>query len=224
MPSHFWSWWQGSLALAAVAMAYLALARRPLGVSGKLARVIFWRETRELERAATAAEENPEEFEDAMLEATLAMVRDQLGEEAAAEMRAQAEADRAARAAPAARGPPCIDADPTRVPLEVHLAFFGGLFLGGLAAALMSGTFLVRTGLDPNFRRLVATGPAGWATLFAGGILVGVGTSMAGGCTSGHGLTGCARLQPGSLVATAAFFGTGALVSAWLAGGFGGLS
>jgi hypothetical protein len=49
--------------------------------------------------------------------------------------------------------------------------------------------------------------------LLVGGIFVGAGTSMAGGCTSGHGLVGCARLQPGSLVATASFFGTAIAVS-----------
>ena len=49
--------------------------------------------------------------------------------------------------------------------------------------------------------------------LAVGGVLVGVGTRMAGGCTSGHGLSGCSRLQPSSLIATASFFGTGIVVS-----------
>ena len=46
-----------------------------------------------------------------------------------------------------------------------------------------------------------------------GGLLVGFGTRMAGGCTTGHGLCGVSRFQPGSLVGTAAFFGTGIAVS-----------
>jgi uncharacterized membrane protein YedE/YeeE len=45
------------------------------------------------------------------------------------------------------------------------------------------------------------------------GVLVGFGTRMASGCTSGHGLCGVSRLQPGSLLATAAFFGAGIVVS-----------
>lgn len=49
--------------------------------------------------------------------------------------------------------------------------------------------------------------------LFGGGLLIGFGTRWAGGCTSGHGLNGCARLQPASLLSTAAFFGSGVAVS-----------
>ena len=49
--------------------------------------------------------------------------------------------------------------------------------------------------------------------LFAGGVLVGFGTRLAGGCSSGHGLSGCGRLRPVSMVATAVFFGTAVIVS-----------
>jgi uncharacterized membrane protein YedE/YeeE len=51
------------------------------------------------------------------------------------------------------------------------------------------------------------------AVLFGGGMLVGFGTRLAGGCSSGHGLSGCGRLRPVSLLATAVFFGTAVLVS-----------
>lgn len=216
----YWTWWQGGLALSGVAAAYLVLTKRPLGVSGKLARVLAWQEARDLERAAAAADSGA--LDDAMLEATLKMVEEQMGPEAAAEYRAQAEAERAAACPASEQDPPCADADPKRVPLEVHLAFLIGLFLGGVIAVLGDGSFALRTALDPEFTRLVADGPAGFLALLGGGILVGAGTAMAGGCTSGHGLTGCARMQPGSLAATVSFFGTAALLSAWLAGGFGG--
>jgi uncharacterized membrane protein YedE/YeeE len=43
-------------------------------------------------------------------------------------------------------------------------------------------------------------------------VLVGFGTAMSGGCTSGHGLVGVARLQVPSLVATACFFGIAIVV------------
>ena len=43
----------------------------------------------------------------------------------------------------------------------------------------------------------------------AAGLLVGIGTALGGGCTSGHGVCGIARLSPRSLVATAAFMATG---------------
>ena len=41
------------------------------------------------------------------------------------------------------------------------------------------------------------------------GLLVGFGTGIGGGCASGHGVCGIARLSPRSLVATATFMATG---------------
>jgi len=41
--------------------------------------------------------------------------------------------------------------------------------------------------------------------LAAGGAAVGAGVTLAGGCTSGHGVCGLARLSPRSIVATATF-------------------
>jgi uncharacterized membrane protein YedE/YeeE len=41
------------------------------------------------------------------------------------------------------------------------------------------------------------------------GLLVGIGTRYASGCTSGHGVCGLSRLSPRSLVATASFMGAG---------------
>jgi uncharacterized membrane protein YedE/YeeE len=51
------------------------------------------------------------------------------------------------------------------------------------------------------------------AILFAAGILIGLGTKIAGGCTSGNGLSGNAMLSPASLVATMTFFATGIAVT-----------
>jgi len=47
------------------------------------------------------------------------------------------------------------------------------------------------------------------ATLVAGGLLVGFGTRLANGCTSGHSVCGLARLSPRSLAATASFMAAG---------------
>ena len=46
---------------------------------------------------------------------------------------------------------------------------------------------------------------ASWPLLIASGLLVGFGTRLASGCTSGHGVCGVARLSPRSLVATGLF-------------------
>lgn len=53
-------------------------------------------------------------------------------------------------------------------------------------------------------------------TLLGGGFLVGFGARYAGGCTSGHAITGLADLQPASLIAVLGFFGGGLLATHWL--------
>jgi len=46
---------------------------------------------------------------------------------------------------------------------------------------------------------------AHWSLYIIAGLLVGIGTRMGGGCTSGHGICGLARFSPRSLVATLTF-------------------
>jgi uncharacterized protein len=55
---------------------------------------------------------------------------------------------------------------------------------------------------------------AGWSTIIVAGLLVGFGTRLAGGCTSGHGVCGIARLSPRSVAATAIFMTTAIIVVA----------
>jgi uncharacterized protein len=75
-----------------------------------------------------------------------------------------------------------------------RIAFIAGL-LGGAAIAAWAGLF------DPGGVRFPATG----LLAAVAGLLVGAGTSVGGGCTSGHGICGLARLSPRSLVATCIF-------------------
>jgi uncharacterized protein len=56
----------------------------------------------------------------------------------------------------------------------------------------------------------------GFLLIVGGGFLIGFGTAYAGGCTSGHGISGLADLQLPSLIATIAFFAGGALASRFL--------
>jgi uncharacterized membrane protein YedE/YeeE len=59
----------------------------------------------------------------------------------------------------------------------------------------------------------LAARPLGW--LLAAGLLVGFGTRLGSGCTSGHGVCGISRLSLRSLVATCIFMATAAVV-VWL--------
>ncbi len=104
---------------------------------------------------------------------------------------------------------------PRRRPLPwvAHVALLAGLLVGGALAALTRGEWALHFDLGPTFARLVGTGWRAGTALAGGGLLVGFGTQMAGGCTSGHGLCGTSRLQRGSLVATAAFFGAAVVTS-----------
>jgi len=54
----------------------------------------------------------------------------------------------------------------------------------------------------------------GFLILLVGGILIGFGTRYAGGCTSGHAITGLSSLQLPSLIATIGFF-IGGLIMTW---------
>ena len=85
-------------------------------------------------------------------------------------------------------------------PVSGDIAWRAAFVLGLVGAPLVYG--------------LLATLPApeietGNAALIVAGLLVGVGTRYASGCTSGHGVCGLSRLSPRSLVATACFMGAG---------------
>ena len=56
--------------------------------------------------------------------------------------------------------------------------------------------------------------PTSWTVILAAGLLVGFGTRLGGGCTSGHGICGVARLSARSITATAIFMFTAILVVA----------
>jgi uncharacterized protein len=81
-----------------------------------------------------------------------------------------------------------------------RVCFLTGLLAGGLLLKeFLPGAF--EFGLIRPFPLLAIAG-----------LLVGFGTRLGSGCTSGHGVCGISRLSPRSLVATATFIFTGALV------------
>jgi uncharacterized membrane protein YedE/YeeE len=64
--------------------------------------------------------------------------------------------------------------------------------------------------------------PASWLSIVVAGILVGFGARYGGGCTSGHGVCGIARLSARSIVATAIFMVSAIAVVTIMRHGFGG--
>lgn len=82
-------------------------------------------------------------------------------------------------------------------------------FLAGLAAAGLVARFVYAPAIGAPLRAMP------WVII--AGLLVGFGTRLGSGCTSGHGVCGLSRLSGRSLVAVVTFMSTGAL-TAWLVG------
>lgn len=95
-----------------------------------------------------------------------------------------------------------------------RLAFVAGLVAAPLGLAQVLGTPAMTVAAPP-------------LVLALAGALVGFGTVLGNGCTSGHGICGIARLSPRSLVATGVFMAAGIatvfvvrhILAGWLAGG-----
>ena len=91
-----------------------------------------------------------------------------------------------------------------------RLFFNGGLVTGAVGAAALG------TGRSAaHYGALGAHLPAGAlvVVLLAVGAAIGYGARWAGGCTSGHGLSGCSVGSPDSFAATAVFFGVAVAIT-----------
>ena len=84
-----------------------------------------------------------------------------------------------------------------------RIAFLGGLIAAPVIYAVIgsAGGFTLPRPVMP-----------GWFAVVFAGLCVGFGVRMAGGCTSGHGVCGMARLSGRSIVATLTFMATAAIV------------
>jgi uncharacterized protein len=233
----YWPWWAGAVGLAAVTIVYTLLTERSFGVSSAWDRVLHWRRERRLERM------EEEFTDDAALAEALAAATAEhfgtipvgsvpAGGVATDEMASGGVPGGMPGAAPARETelPSCdVPLDPDLgtpvhqgssvtnsrpTPLVAQAALLVSIFVGGFVAATVSGRFKLRYDMGPGFSHLVTANPVLMVVLlFVGGIMVGFGTRLAGGCSSGHGLSGCGRLRPVSMVATAVFFGTAVAVS-----------
>ncbi len=92
------------------------------------------------------------------------------------------------------------------VGLSTNLAFVAGLLLGPLAYLLAFGGW-------PTIETTTT-----WPLVIVAGLLVGFGSRMGSGCTSGHGVLGLARLSPRSIVAVVTFLSTGVIAVTLLRG------
>ncbi|QLC20926.1 YeeE/YedE family protein [Parasphingopyxis sp. CP4] len=81
-------------------------------------------------------------------------------------------------------------------PISIAWLFVVGIILGALTFQAITGSIEARFPSSP-------------LVLILGGLLVGFGTRLGSGCTSGHGVCGMSRLSRRSLIATATFIASG---------------
>jgi uncharacterized membrane protein YedE/YeeE len=91
-----------------------------------------------------------------------------------------------------------------------RLAFIAGL----IAAPVLGGLF--------GHPLPVPQMPSNWLLIVCAGLLVGFGARLGGGCTSGHGVCGVARLSQRSIVATVVFMASAMVTVAVMRHGIGG--
>jgi uncharacterized membrane protein YedE/YeeE len=99
-----------------------------------------------------------------------------------------------------------------------HIAGVSGIFAGLInpqtsdrpwRAAFIAGLIAAPVIVTPvGYAVPVPQMPGSYVTIVIGGLLVGFGTRLGSGCTSGHGICGVARLSPRSIVATFVFMAT----------------
>lgn len=94
-----------------------------------------------------------------------------------------------------------------------RLFFLSGIILGAMLANYLSGQPLISSGMG------ILTSTLTWPPflvglmLFVGGLMMGMGARLAGGCTSGHSIHGLATFQFSSLVVTLVFLLFGVLTT-----------
>ena len=190
----YWPFWLGAPVLATLVLAFARLVGRPFGVSGSWTRLTGFFEQR------AAARHDAAFSDDAALEAALlAATREEFGSDAISTT---------AHACETAL-PPLIALGPSAAR---NVFFLVSIVAGALLASLTTGGPRLLP-IGASFERFAGHGLGAKLILIAGGVLVGFGARMAGGCTTGHGLSGCARLLPGSVLAMCSFFATAVLIS-----------
>ena len=203
--SAYLPWWITAISLSFVTLGFYLFIKAPLGVSGSWARVVMWKNDKLLDEAAMPFQQQPKLFEDALMAATI----QEFGEQAVTEFMHERH-----KSKPVA--PPQQVVEPAaRTHWTAHMVFLLTLILGGALGAYLKGDagMQMNLGLGTVHTDLFGAGFASIMTLFIGGILVGFGTQLGGGCTSGHGLSGVSRLVPASLIAMASFFGAAVIFS-----------
>ncbi len=209
-----WSWWVSGLALATVMVVHWLTTSRLMAVSGRFTSLV--------NRVRFGPSETPVMSEAELIAAIQAATQQEFGELVPDDELdvGGPEPDAHDPLATNVSSTHCGDTSPvvsssSLGPIAMaprsytnHIVFLAAIVVGGFIAAVTNGRFSPTASLrSAHFEELTGAYWPIW--LLVGGVLVGFGTRMAGGCTSGHGLCGVSRWQKGSLVATGCFFAAG---------------
>ena len=96
---------------------------------------------------------------------------------------------------------------------DYHMLFLVGTFLGSLASVLASRTFQFETVPVTWAERFGGSKGLRLAAAFLGGVIIMFGARMAGGCTSGHGISGSLQLALSSWVFFLTLFAFGVITA-----------
>lgn len=97
--------------------------------------------------------------------------------------------------------------------LDYGVLFLAGVFLGGLASALAKGTWRIESVPSLWERRFGESSLKRYVAAFVGGAIVMIGARLAGGCTSGNGISGGLQLALSGWIFLAVMFLTGTLTA-----------
>ena len=203
----YWSWWIGGLALGLFAVVFSLLTGKPLGVSGSWLSIAKRKDDAVLKASAEIMAGDQDQVKDDLMAMTMA----EFGEDVLTEDSDSNLQRREGEANAEATNNATIKQDYT--PWTVHIIFLATMFLGSYIASITTGEFSLTTELSALHTKIFENTGEAWIALFFGGIMVGFGTQMAGGCTSGHGLSGTAQLIPASLLSTFVFFGSATVLT-----------
>ncbi len=196
-------WWITGISLGAITLSFYLVLHRTLGVSGSWARVVMGNKSDAENEADDLFRNNPKMFNDALMTATI----EEFGKEEVVKY------INSRHSSTTAQKQAVQKKYLSRSPRSAHIVFLLMLIVGGLIGSIIKNDWSIQFTLGELHTSLFGTGIASPMMLFFGGVMVGFGTQMAGGCTSGHGLSGVSRFVPSSMAATAVFFASAIIFS-----------
>jgi len=109
-----------------------------------------------------------------------------------------------------------LNSDTFRDVWNWRLFFMAGVLAGGFLSSFMSGRTGVLVSMESFTGFIRMPFPVACLHMFSGGLLLGLGSRISGGCTSGHSIHGISNLHPSSMFITAVFVLFGVISSAFL--------